>query len=123
MARKIMITRHAEKPDGEIAGISIEGIQYAEELTPRGWQRSGALVRFVAPPARRHRCFLGWICSLSCSRAKRCGLRRTSDGYARRKQNTAGAELESAFIRHGCKLPAFRPERADLASAEDPSLL
>ena len=51
MARKIMIIRHAEKPDEQIAGISIEGIQDAEELTPRGWQRSGALIRFFAPAA------------------------------------------------------------------------
>ena len=48
MASKIMIIRHAEKPDGQAAGISMEGNQDAEELTARGWQRSGALVRFFA---------------------------------------------------------------------------
>jgi hypothetical protein len=49
MARKIMIIRHAEKPDGQTAGISMAGGQSPEELTVQGWQRSGALVRFFAP--------------------------------------------------------------------------
>jgi hypothetical protein len=49
MTRKIMIVRHAEKPDGEIAGISMEGVQDPEELTSRGWQRSGALIGLFAP--------------------------------------------------------------------------
>jgi hypothetical protein len=49
---KIMIIRHAEKhydgsPD---RGVSIEGIHKKHELTVRGWQRAGALVRFFAPP-------------------------------------------------------------------------
>jgi hypothetical protein len=51
MARKIMMIRHAEKPDGQTAGISIAGDQDPEEITVRGWQRSGALVRFFAPVA------------------------------------------------------------------------
>ncbi len=48
MARKIMIIRHAEKPDAQTAGVSMEGNQDVEELTVRGWQRSGALVGFFA---------------------------------------------------------------------------
>src|SRR5271169_4217772 len=50
MPRKIMIIRHAEKPsaDGQIAGVTSAGVQDPEELTARGWQRSGALVRFFA---------------------------------------------------------------------------
>jgi len=50
MARKVMIIRHAEKPDGQTAGISMAGEQDPEELTVRGWQRSGALVKFFAAP-------------------------------------------------------------------------
>jgi hypothetical protein len=48
---KIMIIRHAEKPsdDGSIKGVSASGGTDPEELTTRGWQRSGALVRFFAP--------------------------------------------------------------------------
>lgn len=48
---KIMIIRHAEKPsdDGTIVGVSAEGAENPEELTVRGWQRSGALVRLFKP--------------------------------------------------------------------------
>ena len=46
-----MIIRHAEKhQDGSPdKGVSIEGIHTKHELTVRGWQRAGALVRFFAP--------------------------------------------------------------------------
>jgi len=51
-ASKIMVIRHAEKPDdaGTIFGVSVQGNQDPEELTVRGWQRAGALVTFFAPP-------------------------------------------------------------------------
>jgi hypothetical protein len=51
MITKIMIVRHAEKPDdsGAINGISPQGTPDPEDLTPRGWQRAGALARFFAP--------------------------------------------------------------------------
>ena len=50
-AIKIMIIRHAEKPseDGSISGVSQQGSVDPEELIVRGWQRSGALVRFFRP--------------------------------------------------------------------------
>jgi hypothetical protein len=48
-ANKIMLIRHAEKPDGDISGVDTKGKQDSEELVVRGWQRSGALVRFFAP--------------------------------------------------------------------------
>jgi hypothetical protein len=57
-ANKIMIIRHGEKPadkdkpstnSGEAAGVSPSGTSDPEELIVRGWQRSGALVRFFAP--------------------------------------------------------------------------
>jgi hypothetical protein len=57
-ANKIMIIRHGEKPadkdkppksSGEAAGVSPTGALDPEELIVRGWQRSGALVRFFAP--------------------------------------------------------------------------
>jgi broad specificity phosphatase PhoE len=51
MATKIMIIRHAEKPDAQTAAVSMGGEQDGEELTVRGWQRSGALVRLFAPVA------------------------------------------------------------------------
>jgi hypothetical protein len=51
MATKIMLIRHAEKPANAppAAGVSEDGSQDPEELTVRGWQRAGALVRFFAP--------------------------------------------------------------------------
>jgi hypothetical protein len=48
-ANKIMVIRHAEKPDGNVMGVDAEGTQNPEELVVRGWQRSGALVRLFAP--------------------------------------------------------------------------
>jgi hypothetical protein len=50
-ASKIMLIRHAEKPsdDGSIQGVTAAGDQDPEELVVRGWQRSGALVRLLAP--------------------------------------------------------------------------
>lgn len=52
-ATKIMLIRHAEKPseDGKVQGVTAAGAQDPEELIVRGWQRSGALVRFFAPHA------------------------------------------------------------------------
>jgi len=51
MADKIMIVRHGEKPekDRDIHGVDAEGEHDKNELSPRGWQRSGALVRFFNP--------------------------------------------------------------------------
>ena len=48
-ATKIMFIRHAEKPDGDVQGVTAAGNADAKELTVRGWQRSGALVRLFAP--------------------------------------------------------------------------
>ena len=51
MAKKIMIIRHGEKPDKKqaVKGVSQAGVKSKQELSPRGWQRSGALVRFFNP--------------------------------------------------------------------------
>ena len=48
---KIMLIRHAERPsaDKSIRGVTQDGVKDKEELTVRGWQRAGALVRFFAP--------------------------------------------------------------------------
>jgi phosphohistidine phosphatase SixA len=48
---KIMIIRHAEKPtpDGAYRGVSPGGAHDKHDLSVRGWQRAGALVRFFAP--------------------------------------------------------------------------
>jgi len=46
---RVMLIRHAEKPTLDVAGVAPNGTPDAESLTPRGWQRSGALVRFFNP--------------------------------------------------------------------------
>jgi len=48
-AAKIMIIRHAEKPEGSVQGVDISGNDGTENLTVQGWQRAGALARFFAP--------------------------------------------------------------------------
>src|SRR5262249_6298995 len=56
-ATKIMIIRHGEKPhkrDG-IHGVTPAGRSDKDELSIRGWQRSGALVRFFDPADGRFR--------------------------------------------------------------------
>jgi hypothetical protein len=54
MATKIMIVRHGEKPDKRdgIFGVTTRGVSDKDELSIRGWQRSGALVRFFNPIGR-----------------------------------------------------------------------
>lgn len=51
MTRKIMVIRHAEKPDdaGRERGVDEHGVEDSRGLTVRGWQRAGALVRYFAP--------------------------------------------------------------------------
>jgi broad specificity phosphatase PhoE len=51
MATTILLLRHAEKPEegGEEAGVDAFGRRDKRGLTPRGWQRAGALVRWIVP--------------------------------------------------------------------------
>ena len=48
---KVIIMRHAEKPDlnSNILGVTEAGAADKNELTVRGWQRAGALVRLFNP--------------------------------------------------------------------------
>ena len=49
MAGKIMIIRHAEKPDGANQGVTISGDDDKHDLIVQGWQRAGALACLFAP--------------------------------------------------------------------------
>jgi len=48
-ATKIMLIRHAERPNKKAKAVTAEGKRDHEELIVRGWQRSGALVGLFAP--------------------------------------------------------------------------
>jgi hypothetical protein len=47
--RQIVLIRHAEKPSAASVGIDVEGNVSDRCLTPRGWQRAGALATLFAP--------------------------------------------------------------------------
>ena len=49
-ATKIMLIRHAEKPDASDGGVDQKGKPDKHDLIVRGWQRAGALVQFFATP-------------------------------------------------------------------------
>ena len=51
-ATKIMLIRHAEKPDKDSHpyGVTRKGERSNESLQVRGWQRAGALIALFAPP-------------------------------------------------------------------------
>jgi hypothetical protein len=49
-ATRIMLIRHAEKPDGNDGGVDQKGNPDKHDLIVRGWQRAGALVQFFANP-------------------------------------------------------------------------
>jgi hypothetical protein len=53
VADVVMLIRHAEKPMGEGLpfGVTDQGVIDKESLTPRGWQRAGALVGFFGANA------------------------------------------------------------------------
>jgi broad specificity phosphatase PhoE len=44
----VMMIRHAEKPltNGPPHGVTVDGVNDTRSLTPRGWQRAGALVPY-----------------------------------------------------------------------------
>jgi hypothetical protein len=46
---KIMVIRHAEKPNGEV-GLMSDGVNNPEALTATGWKRANALVGLFDPP-------------------------------------------------------------------------
>jgi hypothetical protein len=53
-ASKILVIRHAEKPDGSADGVLPTGKRNAESLTVDGWQRAGALATLFAPARGPH---------------------------------------------------------------------
>lgn len=53
--KTVMMIRHGEKPGKDGArplGVEHDGVADGDSLSPRGWQRAGALVRFFNPGMR-----------------------------------------------------------------------
>ena len=46
---RVMVIRHAEKPDGTAPGVTADGAEDDSSLTAVGWQRAHALVGLFAP--------------------------------------------------------------------------
>ena len=46
----IYVMRHAEKPNGTTQGVDEQGKTNPKSLTPRGWERAGALAVFFGAP-------------------------------------------------------------------------
>ncbi len=53
-ATKIMLIRHAEKPNGD-PGLMPDGTENPEALIARGWQRAEALAGLFDPPGGQFR--------------------------------------------------------------------
>jgi hypothetical protein len=47
-AEMILVIRHGEKPEGAAKGVTLDGVESAHSLVPRGWQRAGGLVGLLA---------------------------------------------------------------------------
>ena len=47
--RTLLMIRHGEKPSNDDLGIDEQGKANPDGLTPKGWQRAGALVTLFAP--------------------------------------------------------------------------
>src|SRR5262245_46950270 len=48
-ASLIMVVRHAEKPNGDLLGVQLDGTHDTESLIVQGWQRAGALTVLFDP--------------------------------------------------------------------------
>ena len=51
MSPRILLIRHAEKPDERQGGVSPDGKQNDKDSDSEGWQRAGALICLFASPA------------------------------------------------------------------------
>lgn len=81
---KILVIRHAEKPNSHgIGGVEANGQPDEKSLTPRGWQRAGALVRLFAPDNARPRAPLERPKHLFAARAK-----EGADDHSKRPHQT-----------------------------------
>lgn len=82
--KTILVIRHAEKPDTHgVGGVEPNGQPDAKSLTPRGWQRAGALVQFFTPDDAHPRAPLKRPKYLFAARAD-----QTGDDHSKRPYQT-----------------------------------
>jgi len=110
MANVVMLIRHAEKPigGGPPFGVTDAGVVDPESLTPRGWQRAGALVRWFGGQAGRTGSGLPVPTHLFASRVG-------PGSSSRRPQQTLLPLAESLGLTVHATIP--KPEVARLANA------
>ena len=79
---KIMLIRHAEKPNGDGGpGLMPDGAQNPEALTALGWTRANALVGLFAPANE------AWTAAAACEAQRACSPRdRKACGRSRRSR-------------------------------------
>ena len=80
---KVMLIRHAEKPDGtgNVMGVSELGLPHPRQLSVRGWQRAGALVRFFAPAGGNFADGIATPSAIFALQALWCGKQRAPIQY------------------------------------------
>jgi hypothetical protein len=72
-----MLIRHADKPDADAGGMTVDGAPSSKSLQVLGWERAGALVRFFTSPTTPD------IATPTAIFAS--GLTKTSDGALKAK--------------------------------------
>jgi broad specificity phosphatase PhoE len=119
VAEIIYLVRHAEKPvaPGPPYGVDADGNQDGESLTPRGWQRAGALVNLFAGSAAS---------SSTGPRESRAGSSLVTPAHLFASQVGPGSSskrplqtLEPLAARLGLQVDVrfLKPQLADLAAA------
>jgi broad specificity phosphatase PhoE len=105
---KILVIRHAEKPERHgSGGVDVAGRPDAESLTPRGWQRAGALVQFLAPGDAGPRPPLARPKHLFAARAN-----QTGDDHSKRPYQTI--EPLAAHLKPAAKIDdSFRKDERE----------
>ena len=101
-ATKIILLRHAEKPDKDFApfGVTRKGQRDKESLQVRGWQRAGALIALFAPPNGKYGPALARPQFLYASKPlRRRGSRRPLQTLVP-LSDKLGIKINSEFPRH-----------------------
>lgn len=108
--RRAFIVRHAEKPETAVGvqGVTVSGLPSEHSLTPRGWQRGGALAVLFGDPA------------LAAARGVDIPTRLFSPDYGEHTSNRRTTETLTALAEH-LELPLEHPvpvdQSGDLAAA------